>query len=58
MGVRSVIRDLVALYLSYEIIKIWLFDSEFTPIIGILAIILIFFTVWFLLEKMGILPKV
>jgi len=58
MGVRSVIRDLVALYLGYEIIKIWLFDSEFTSIIGILAIILIFFTVWFLLEKMGILPKV
>ncbi|MEM5829541.1 MAG: hypothetical protein QW040_02480 [Candidatus Aenigmatarchaeota archaeon] len=58
MGVRGFIRDIVGIYLGFEIIRgtITKHFEITTPIIACGAILLIF-GVWFILERVGILPK-
>ncbi len=54
---RSFIRDIIVLYLGYRLLKVWRGD-EFTTGIGVLTIIVMLLTVWFLIEKIGVLPKI
>jgi len=51
MGFRSIIRDLLFIYLSYRLMRIWLLNEKFTMFLGILTVILIITTMWFLIEK-------
>jgi len=58
MGVRGLIRDLIGLYLGYEIIKGYVYQSfSFTPTILIATVVLLALSIWFLLERTGILPR-
>lgn len=54
---RGLIRDIISLYLGIKIFKIWLFGSSFTPEVGWAALALFILAVWFLLERVGIIPK-
>ncbi len=54
---RSIIRDVLAIYVCYKVFALALFAQEFSSIALIAAAALLFLTVWFLLEKIGIIPK-
>lgn len=54
---RGVLRDFLSLYVGYKILGIWLFDAKFTPGIGWAALFLFILAVWFIFERVGILPK-
>lgn len=58
MGVRGFIRDIISIYLGYEIIRGFVSDDfAITLPILIVTIALFALTIWFILEKIGILPK-
>lgn len=55
MPARGIIRDILMLYFGYRLIKLWYLNEEFTVFLGILTIVLVGFSVWFLLERAGAL---
>lgn len=58
MAVRSLIRDLIVVYLSYEVIKGYISHTvTVNTNILIAVVLLLLITIWFLLEKIGLLPK-
>ena len=58
MGVRAILRDLLSLYLGYEIIRGYLFGNfVLTSQIVIAAVALFALAVWFILERIGLIPK-
>lgn len=59
MVIRAIIRDIIGIYLGYEIIRGYISHSfVIKPAILVAAGILLLFGIWFLLERIGILPKV
>jgi hypothetical protein len=58
MAFRSFIRDLIVFYLVYEILRSY-FSKSLQVSTGMLiaSILLLFLTIWFLLEKIGVLPS-
>jgi len=59
MGVRGIIRDLLSIYIGYEVIKSYIyknFDFSITLLIATLALLIL--SVWFILERVRILPKI
>lgn len=59
MGFRGIIRDLLSIYIGYEIIKGYIyknFDFSLTLLIATLALFIL--SIWFILERIGILPKI
>ena len=58
MGVRGVIRDLISIYFGIQIVLLVLQDK--VPTKGQLllyATFLLFFSIWFLMERVGLFPK-
>lgn len=57
MGVRGIIRDIVSLYLGFEIIRGY-FSGEFAILnISIVGMVLFGLALWFMLERIGVLPR-
>jgi len=59
MGLRAIIRDILGIYIGYEIVRAFIF-KEFNfnnTALLVAAIVLLVFGIWFLLERMGVLPK-
>lgn len=57
MGVRGVIRDIVSLYLGFEIMRGYL-SGEFAMLsISVAGMVLFGLALWFLLERVGVLPR-
>jgi hypothetical protein len=58
MGLRGIVRAIVGILLGFQIISGAL-SGSFTidSVVVIEAIILLVFGVWFILERIGILPK-
>ncbi|MBU3957789.1 MAG: hypothetical protein KKB25_01815 [Nanoarchaeota archaeon] len=54
---RSLIRDIIAIYVCYKVFVFALFAQEFSLLALAATAALLFLTVWFLLEKIGIIPK-
>jgi hypothetical protein len=59
MGLRGIVRDIVGILLGLQIIG-GAMSGSFTidSIVLIEAIILLVFGIWFILERIGVLPKV
>jgi hypothetical protein len=58
MGLRGIVRDIVGILLGFQIISGALSGSfAIDSVVVIEAIILLVFGVWFILERIGILPK-
>lgn len=58
MGVRGLIRDLLGIYLGFEVVRSYISGNSSLNINILIASIAIFIlAVWFLLERIGILPK-
>ena len=58
MGVRGLIRDLLGIYLGYEVIRSYFYGNSSLNLNILVASIAIFaLAVWFLLERVGVLPK-
>jgi hypothetical protein len=59
MGTRGVIRDIVGIYLGFEIIRGYISHNfTLTPYILIAGLILLLLGLWFILERIGISPKI
>ncbi len=54
---RSIIRDILAIYVCYKVLAFAFFAQEFSALSIIATGALLFLTVWFLLEKIGVIPK-
>lgn len=59
MGIRSWARDLFILYLSFEILRRQLIkEIKLSFDLTLIIFLIVFLTAWFILEKIGILPKI
>lgn len=59
MGVRGIIRDVIGVYIGFEVLRGYIYKSfQINQYILISAIILFILSIWILLEKIGILAKV
>jgi hypothetical protein len=55
--VRGLIKDVLILYVAYKVLKIWWFKEQVTTGIASVMIIVSLLVVWFMLERIGIIPK-
>lgn len=56
MGVRGIVRDFLTIYLGIRLIGVWVFGAPFTNGLGMIVIFLLLMSVWFLLQRVGMLP--
>jgi hypothetical protein len=58
VGIRGVIRDIIGIYLGFEIVRGAIYGNftVTTPIL-IAGIALLVLGIWFILERIGILPQ-
>lgn len=54
---RSIVRDIIALYVCYKVLAVAFFAQQFSSLALAATAALLFLTLWFLLEKIGIIPK-
>jgi len=58
MGFRGIIRDIICIYIGYKLLVCVITDTIPTSDQLILyAAALLIFSVWFMLERIGLLPK-
>ena len=57
MGIRSYIRDMLSIYVSYKVLEAYFSGKNIENLTAFFAVLLGGITLWFLLEKIGILPK-
>ena len=57
MAFRGRIKDIVSIYLGYKVIAMWIFNAEMTTNVGLAAFVVLGLSVWFMLERVGIIPK-
>lgn len=55
MGLRGFLRDGLSLYLGIKIIGMWVFNTPLASNVGWAAVALLILTVWFVLEKVGLM---
>lgn len=55
MALRGILRDILSIYLGYKILGMWIFGSAFSTSIGWAALALLLLSVWFVLERVGVL---
>jgi len=51
MGTRGFIRDVLFLFVGYKLLAIWLFGGKFTTSLGLLVVVVMLFSVWFIVER-------
>lgn len=56
MGIRGVIKDILILYLGYKILKLAVTKTPPTASVIIVTLILIILSLWFITERLGIMP--
>jgi hypothetical protein len=58
MGVRGVLRDVLTIYVCLITFQNVFYGKINADVYFVLALIIVFFlTIWILLEKIGVLPK-
>ncbi len=57
MGIRGFVRDILSLLLAYRVLKVYFSPETLNNFDAFLAVLLGGITIWFLLEKIGILPR-
>ncbi len=55
--VRGMIKDLLILYIAYKVLKIWWYKEQVTTGVASVMIIVSLLVIWFMLERIGIIPK-
>jgi putative Mn2+ efflux pump MntP len=58
MGVRGAIRDVLGVYLGIMVTKNYFTNSTVDIYTLFAGVVLLIFGVWFILERIGLLPKV
>ena len=58
MGVRGIIRDVLGIYLGIMVTKDYLTGSSVDVCTLFAAIVLLLFGIWFILERIHLLPKI
>jgi hypothetical protein len=57
MGVRSYIRDILSLYVAWEVLNDYFSKSQPDVATALAALLLGGITAWFLGEKIGLIPR-
>ena len=55
--VRGIIKDVLILYMAYKVLKIWWYKEQVTTGVASVMIIVSLLVIWFMLERIGIIPK-
>lgn len=55
--VRGLIKDVLILYIAYRVLKIWWYKEQVTTGVASVMIIVSLLVIWFMLERIGIIPK-
>ncbi len=55
--VRGLIKDLLILYIAYKVLKIWWYKEQVTTGVASMMIIVSLLIIWFMLERIGIIPR-
>ena len=58
MGFRGVVKDLLVLLLAYYVIRAWIYKEQISTGVIYLAVIICMVVIWFMLERIGVIPKV
>ena len=58
MGLGSYLRFFVGLLLSIEVVREMIGGYEFSIYILVLATLFLILTMWFILERVGVVPRV
>ncbi len=57
MGFRGIIRDIIGIYIGFSLMQaLWIGISNAEAFLY--GAVIFFFSVWFMLERLGIIPKV
>lgn len=51
MGIRGFIKDVLIIYVTYRLIRVWLFGAKFDIILGIMVVFIGLSAVWFMFER-------
>jgi len=57
MGLRGILRDVLSIYVGYKVVGMWLLGSKFDSSAGWTALALLLLSLWFVCERVGIIPK-
>jgi hypothetical protein len=58
MGIRGMVRDAIYIYFAWMLINSVIIDIPLTvPQTLLMAGVLLFFSIWFFLERFGVIPK-
>lgn len=57
MGIRGYVRDILCIYVSYKVLEAYFWGKNIDNFTAFFAVLLGGMTIWFILEKIGILPK-
>ena len=58
MGIRGIVRDIIGIYVGYEIVRAFVSNNfVFGRGVLIAGALLFVFGIWFLLERFGVVPK-
>lgn len=50
-GIRGFIRDILLIYVSFRLVRVWLFKAEFDIVLGLMVVFLGLSAVWFMFER-------
>ncbi len=58
MGLRGMVRDAISIYIGWLLINDALGFVELSSLqLGFVGLFLLFFSIWFFLERFGVIPK-
>ena len=52
MGIRGFIKDILIIYVTVRLVRVWLFGAEFDVILGLMVIFIGLSAVWFMFERL------
>jgi len=51
-GIRGFIKDILIIYVTIRLVRVWLFGAKFDVILGLMVIFLGLSAVWFMFERL------
>ena len=52
MGLRGFIKDILIIYVTIRLVRVWLFGAEFDVILGLMVVFIGLSAVWFMFERL------
>ncbi|GEM_PF-1716596 len=50
-GIRGLIKDILIIYVTIRLVRVWLFGAKFDVVLGIMVLFIGLLAVWFTIER-------